>query len=210
MKRQFAGAGTANSPSLGPEPTLKLVLDNLLEVTRATRELKQNQQELRDTLVNIKRRKVSTPSASATPTSNGNHSGVVFPKIITAASESLPNPFPLTSPDTFSPNDAQPNHQPRQRLPLQQLQQLSNSVPRSMPAFLPPMYFSSISHPNPSPGCVIVDSAKPFVVLKPVRISGHPGWGTIPLAANNAAFAVCGWRPVFLFVNHFSCSSTSL
>jgi len=208
MQRQFAGAGTANSPSLGPEPTLKLVLDNLLEVTRATRELKQNQQELRDTLINIKRRKISTPSASATPTSNGNQP-VVFPKIITAASEPLPT-IPLTSPDTFSPNDAQPNHQPRQRLPLQ-LQQLSNSVPRSMPAFLPPMYFSSISHPTPSPGCVIVDSAKPFVVLKPVRIYGHPGWGTIPLAANNAAFAVCGWRPVFLFfVDNFSCSSTQL
>ena len=71
-------------------------------------------------------------------------------------------------------------------------------IPRSMPLPLPPIYFSDAPLPSESPSdgwlpCVIQDSAKPFVVAKPVRLPAFPGWGTIPIFANTPALKIAGY-----------------
>jgi len=85
--------------------------------------------------------------------------------------------------------------------PLHLQSDLYNTPPRSMPLPLPP--FASIK-PNLPPllpngaylPCIISDAEQAFAVLRPIRIPEHPGWASMPIAANAATAQITGYDPV--------------
>jgi len=124
----------------------------------------------------------------------------------TLQESSIESQTPRPQPRLLTNTQSSEEHEPKQHI-----------IPRSMPLPLPPIYFSDVPLPSESPSagwlpCVIQDSAKPFVVAKPVRLPTFPGWGTIPIFANTPALKIAGYCCIVQYSPYpsFSRSHTSL